>query len=221
VRAAASAWPRRSSQRLASFDARGGQCGVGVRHCTAVQCNMWWPTTIPARHRGMPRRVGCAARSALQDGAAAAAAPAARDGPHHQDFPHRSKRGCRHGGMARDTRHGTCHTTRGMARPAHQSRRLSTGRECLASHRIASHRGYTYARAMCNPHECDVAAMPRSSVRHEPACHGMAWHGSQAEDGQRDRWRSDVASLRCSCARWMGAHDTAAKGRTRSCRASV
>jgi hypothetical protein len=33
----------------------------------------------------------------------------------------------------------------------------------------------------------------------------MAW---QAEHGQHDRWRSNVASQRCSCARWVGAHDT-------------
>ena len=79
----------------------------------------------------------------------------------------------------------------------------------IASHRIASRRGYTYARAQCAMRT--NATLPRCRVQ---ACgmsqHAMAWHGMawQEEHGQHDRWRSNVASQRCSCARWVGAHDT-------------
>jgi hypothetical protein len=198
-------------QRLASFDARGGQAACGVRHC--MQCS-----------------ATCGGRPPCQRGTAACRAAWA--------VPH--GRLCRTGLRLRQRRRhamvhiikvfltevseavgmAAWHVTRGMA---HVTRHaawhvLHTSRDgflqgASASHRIASHRiAVTRMRAQCAIRT--NATLPRCRVQ---ACgmsqHAMAWHGMAGRQRTASATGGVPTSPRCDV------HAHVGWGRTTPCRA--
>jgi hypothetical protein len=148
--------------------------GVGVRHCTALQCDMWWQTSNTS---AAPRHA--APRGAVPHGRLCRTGLRLRQRRRHAmvhiikiflaEVSEAVGMAAWHvtRGMARVTRHAAWHVSHvscGMARAAHQSRRLPTGRECLASHRIVSRLHVCARNVQCaRMRHCRDAAFKRAA----------------------------------------------------------